>query len=63
MPKGNSLQEKTTFKVDPEELETDEEKNERLSDLLLGPWLGLAIVVIQRIEIGSQKGWKATYRE
>jgi hypothetical protein len=56
-----ALKEKTIFKADEET--TPEEKNSRLAELLNGPLNDLQIVLIERIEIGSQKGWRVTYRE
>ncbi len=55
------VQEQQWFEADPSELTTSEEKNDRLSDLLLRKWNSLGIVTIRRIEIGA-KGWEATYR-
>jgi hypothetical protein len=55
------LKEKTVFKADEEA--TAEGKNSRLAELLNGPLNDLQIVSIERIEIGSQKGWRVTYRE
>jgi hypothetical protein len=37
-------------------------RNTRLATHLNGAWNPLAIVRIERIEIGSQTGWLATYR-
>ena len=55
------LREKIVFKADEEV--TADGKNSRLAELLNGPLNDLQIVLIERIEIGSQKGWRATYRE
>ncbi len=53
--------EKTKFKADTE---TDPaEKNIRLATLLETAWNDLDVVIIERIEIGSTKGWRVTYRE
>lgn len=60
MPKP-ALKEKVSFQADKHEAPDD--KNQRLANLLLGMWIDLAIVLIERIEIGTQKGWRATYRE
>ena len=54
------LAELTTFEADT--ATTPQAKNKRLAVLLQGPWLPLAIVRIDRIEIGSQSGWRATFR-
>jgi hypothetical protein len=56
-----SLAEKETFEQDDET--TAPGKNKVLADLLNTAWLGLAIVRIDRIEIGSQRGWRATFRD
>ena len=53
--------EKTIFSADSET--EAEEKNVRLASLLGAGWSDLDIVMIERIEIGSNKGWRATYRE
>jgi hypothetical protein len=29
----------------------------------MGPWNDLSIVRIERVEIGTVKGWKVTFRE
>ena len=53
--------EKTKFKSD---IETSaSEKNMRLATLLETTWNDLDVVIIERIEIGSTKGWRVTYRE
>lgn len=57
MPK---LNQKTSFVRD--QLANDDEKNSQLADLLEGQWSDLAIVRIERIEIGDS-GWFVTYRE
>ena len=54
------MEEKTRFKKDTKK--TAEDKNSALSVLLLGQWLKLNIVKIERIEIGKDSGWRATYR-
>src|SRR5690606_28818874 len=46
----------------PDDEETNPGRNSRLAALLAGPWHGLAIVQIDRIEIGPRSGWLATYR-
>jgi hypothetical protein len=56
-----ALKEKTLFKADAET--TPDGKNSRLAELLNGPLNDLQIVSIERIEIGSQRGWRVTYRE
>ena len=38
-------------------------KNASLSTLLSDLWKPLNIVKIERIEIGSKAGWRATYRD
>lgn len=58
---SKTLAEKTWFKADG--AETDEEKNTVLARHLGTIWPELSIVRIERIEIGSEKGWRATYRE
>jgi hypothetical protein len=55
------LNEHETFEEDEET--TSEGKNEALAELLHGPWLDLAIVRIDRIEIGSRQGWRALHRK
>ena len=54
-------QDKTLFKSDKEEEPAD--KNSRLAALLETAWSDLEIVKIERIEIGTSKGWRVTYRE
>ena len=62
MPKKQLIKEKTDFRAD--EHETPEDRNGRLATYLNGGvWADLHIVSIERIEIGSTKGWRATYRE
>ena len=58
--KAAAFQEKETFEADT--AETPADKNQKLADLLDGPWIDFAIVHIDRIEIGTQKGWRALYR-
>lgn len=57
----NTIKEKETFKQDKET--TNKGKNDRLATLLRTVWNDLSIVRIDRIEIGSVRGWKAIYRE
>jgi len=54
------LAEDTAFEAD--EHTEPQDRNQRLADLLQGPWLALSIVRIDRIEIGSQRGWRVTHR-
>ena len=63
MPANTKLKEETWFIKDSSDIQSNEEKNSRLSDLLEGEWNDLAIVRIERIEIGTAKGWKITYRK
>jgi len=63
MPAKTKFVEKTWFISDPPGTNSDSDKNSRLADLLEGEWNDLSIVRIDRIEIGSAKGWKVTYRE
>lgn len=63
MPSRAVLKEKEWYSEDPEEFTSDEDKNSQLSDLLSGAWNDLSIVEIRRIEIGSSKGWRVTYRQ
>ncbi len=37
-------------------------KNTTLAQLLLGTLFPYHVVLIERIEIGTQKGWRVTYR-
>ena len=53
--------EKTKFKSDTET--SAPAKNVRLATLLETTWNDLDVVTIERIEIGSTKGWRVTYRE
>jgi hypothetical protein len=57
---GPVLDQRTWFEED--DAATPQDRNDRLSDLLLARWNPLAIVSIRRIEIGSERGWEATYR-
>ena len=56
-----TIKEKVIFNQDKET--TNKGKNDRLATLLRTAWNDLSIVKIDRIEIGSVRGWKATYRE
>ena len=38
-------------------------KNKKLATLLLSTWPDFQIVRIERIEIGSDSGWRITYRD
>lgn len=56
-----TVTEKTKFSEDSE---TDPDgKNTRLASLLGAGWIDLDVVMIERIEIGSKKGWRVTFRE
>jgi hypothetical protein len=55
------FKERIIFKSDDET--TPEGKNSRLAVLLNGSMNDLQIVTIERIEIGSRKGWRITYRD
>ena len=58
----NSLKEYETF--EPDKAKTAKAKNKALAKHLDGGvWRNKKIVKINRIEIGSQTGWKATYRK
>jgi hypothetical protein len=48
---------------EPDYSTTAMDKNGVLAALLRGAWMFLEIVKIERIEIGSQKGWRVIYRE
>ncbi len=55
---------KSTFSPDDETTTTG--RNAKLAALLNGPWIGLRIIQVERIEDQfdpSRCGWKATYRE
>jgi hypothetical protein len=60
MPPKTQLAEKQRFKQDTED--TDEGKNSKLAEYLDAAWNDLAIVRVERIEIGDT-GWRVTYRE
>ena len=49
------------FEPDPKNYTTSDEKNDRLIDLLNGPYHDEDLVLIERIEI-TDKGWRFTYR-
>ncbi len=51
---------KTTFERD--DAVTPQDRNDALADLLLNEWNPLMIVSIRRIEIGTERGWEATFR-
>lgn len=55
-----SLVEETLF--EPDEESGNAGKNRALAVLLGGPWKGLAIVRVERIEIGDS-GWRVVHRE
>jgi hypothetical protein len=59
--KPPAVTEKKWFVEDPEPLETAQDKNDQLSQLLTGIWNDLEILFIRRIEIGTP-GWESTYR-
>ena len=63
MSPKEKLLEKTWFISDPPGTDSDSDKNSQLAELLEGEWNDLSIVRIDRIEIGTAKGWKVTYRE
>ncbi|MEN6320981.1 MAG: hypothetical protein ABFD82_19775 [Syntrophaceae bacterium] len=63
MPVKKKLLEKTWFIGDPPGTQSNADKNSQLAELLEGEWNDLAIVHMDRIEIGTSKGWKVTYRE
>lgn len=46
----------------PDKATTPEGKNEALSKLLLGTLHPHHVIHIERIEIGSRKGWRVVYR-
>ena len=58
--KEAKLTELTRF--EPDTHQTPDAKNGALANLLQVDWNDLAIVRIDRIEIGSQQGWRCTYR-
>jgi hypothetical protein len=47
---------------EPDEETGNSGKNRALATLLGGPWKSLALVRVERIEIGDS-GWRAVYRE
>lgn len=55
------LIDKTLF--EPDSKATSSSKNFALATLLNTTWSQLEIVRVERIEIGSAKGWKVTYRD
>jgi hypothetical protein len=61
MAKVTTVTEKTKFSPDDET--EDRKRNAKLAALLTTTWKALAIVRIERIEIGTEKGWRVTYRE
>ena len=54
------MQDKTRTKVDT--ATTPATKNAALASLLRGMWSTLKVVKIERIEIGTKAGWRATHR-
>jgi hypothetical protein len=57
---GGGLVETTLFEPDAET--TDPGKNAALATLLNTAWRALALVRVERIEIGD-RGWRAVFRE
>jgi len=57
---GGGLVESTLFEPDVET--TDPGKNAALATLLNTAWRALALVRVERIEIGD-RGWRAVFRE
>lgn len=57
---GGGLLESTLFEPDAET--TDSGKNAALATLLNTAWRALALVRVERIEIGD-RGWRAVFRE
>jgi hypothetical protein len=57
---GGGLLESTLFEPDAET--TDSGKNAALARLLNTAWRALALVRVERIEIGD-RGWRAVFRE
>lgn len=55
------MEDKFVFKAD--KATTPGGKNTALAKVLLAGWNDLNIVKIERMEIGSRSGWRATYRE
>lgn len=60
-PRKKTLAEKSWFCSDSET--TNEGKNAALAALMDGAWKRLSVVSVERIEVGTEKGWRATYRE
>lgn len=54
------LDQRTWFEADTET--TPQGRNDVLADLLVAQWNPLHVVSIRRIEIGTERGWEATYR-
>jgi hypothetical protein len=59
-PAAAPLQELSLF--EPDDQVTNPGKNATLAALLNAPWRPLAIVRVERIEIGD-RGWRVVYRE
>ena len=59
-PAALPLVETTLF--EPDDQTTNAGKNATLATLLAAPWRPLAIVRVERIEIGDS-GWRVVYRE
>jgi hypothetical protein len=59
-PAGLPLVETTLF--EPDDQTTNAGKNATLATLLAAPWRPLAIVRVERIEIGDS-GWRVVFRE
>lgn len=59
-PAAAPLVETTLF--EPDDQSTNAGKNAALATLLAAPWRPLAIVRVERIEIGD-RGWRVVYRE
>jgi hypothetical protein len=62
--RSKALPESTQFSSDPATPKdpTNEDKNSQLATLLNGAWADLAIVRVERIEIGG-RGWRVVFRE
>ena len=58
-PAADPLVETTLF--EPDDQNTNAGKNAALATLLAAPWRPLAIVRVERIEIGD-RGWRVVYR-
>ena len=56
---AEQLVETTLF--EPDNQDTDSGKNSALATLLAAPWKTLAIVRVERIEIGD-RGWRVVFR-